>query len=510
MRLNILIGGKAGQGINKFSEIVSNVISAHGYFTFNYRDYQSLIRGGHNFNILCISDTPTESYDSKIDIIVSLDERTKKEHAQEITNKTIQLSFESFPKEGRNLNVTLSGALIKILGLPLEELNNEIKSQFKSAEEAIISAKKGYDSQEEKYSLKKIKINLDILSGSEAVAIGARNSGLDLYIAYPMTPATNAMHELASNQVEDNLLVFQGESEIAVASMALGASFAGAKTMVGTSGGGFDLMGESLSMQGISEIPLTVYLASRPGPGTGVPTYTSQCDLDIALRAGHGEFPRVVVAPGNPVECVEKTSEALLLAEKFRVLSILLSDKHLAESEFSFVGHKFKPLKFKVNRKLPGKEIVKASSYEVDAFGNSTESAELTSGRVEARVAKYGEMKRFIEENFKMVKIWGKANSGNLVIGWGSSSGAIKDAIEGLDCKFMQILYMKPLSSVVKKEMMKAKNIILVEANVTGQLGRLLREKTGVGIPAKNRILKYDGRPFVCDELATEIRRRLR
>ena len=234
MRLNIIIGGKAGQGINKVSEIVSNVLGKYGYFTFNYRDYQSLIRGGHNFNTLSISDTPIESHDSKVDILVALDERTIKTHKQALHKNGIVVTSEKFKDEGRNLNIALAGTLIKILGIPLVELENEIKSQFKESEKAIIAAKKGYDSQEDEFGLKKLKNKTSILSGSQAIAVGAINSGLDLYIAYPMTPATNAMHELASNQVENDLMVFQAENEIAAANMALGSSFAGAKTMTGT------------------------------------------------------------------------------------------------------------------------------------------------------------------------------------------------------------------------------------------------------------------------------------
>jgi len=499
MRLNILIGGKAGQGINKVSEIVSNVLASYGYFTFNYRNYQSLIRGGHNFNVLSISDTQIESHETKMDIIVALDERTLETHKQTLTKGGIIITGEEFKNEGRNLNVALAGTLLKILGVPLEELNKEIKSQFKSSEEAIISAKKGYDSKKDEFSLKQLDDKISILSGSEAIAIGARNSGIDLYIAYPMTPATNAMHELAKNQAENNLMVFQAENEIGAANMALGASFAGAKTMTGTSGGGFDLMSEAFSLQGISGIPLTVYLASRPGPGTGVPTYTAQSDLDIALRAGHGEFSRVVIAPGNPTETIAKTSEALFLAEKFRTLSIILSDKHLAESEFSTKEKIPKIPKLEISRKIPGESIVKASSYEIDKFGNSTESYTLTEKNVDSRVEKYEKTKAFIEKNYEMIKIHGKKDSKNLIVGWGSTSGAIKDAIKNLDAKFLQVIYMKPLSDKIKKELEKANNIILVEENVTGQLGRLLREKTGIKIP--NRILKYNGRPFHSDEL---------
>ncbi|MCK5449273.1 2-oxoacid:acceptor oxidoreductase family protein [Candidatus Pacearchaeota archaeon] len=503
MRLNIVIGGKAGQGINKVSEIVSNVLANYGYFTFNYRDYQSLVRGGHNFNVISISDSLIESHDVTADVLVALDELTIKIHKQSLRKNGVMVSADQFKDEGRNLNVALAGVLVKVLGVPLSELENEIKSQFKKYNEAIVSARKGFDFQESIYNLKKLNSKPSILSGSEAVAIGARNAGLDLYISYPMTPATNTMNELAENQVENKLMVFQSENEIAAANMALGASFSGAKVMTGTSGGGFDLMGEALSFQGISEIPLTVYLASRPGPGTGVPTYTSQSDLDIALRAGHGEFPRVVIAPGNPIETIEKTFEALYLAEKFRTLSIVLSDKHLAESEFSSVEVLSEVSKFQVMRKIPGKEIVKASSYEIDEFGNSTESGVLTEKNANARVEKYKRAKKFIEENFEMIKVHGKKSSKNLVIGWGSTSGAIKDSIKDFDAKFLQVLYMKPLSSQIKREMDKADKIILVECNVTGQLGRLIREKTGIKI--ENRILKYDGRPFCSDELKKKI-----
>jgi len=499
MHLNILIGGKAGQGINKVSEIVSNVLTNYGYFTFNYRDYQSLIRGGHNFNVLSISNEPIESHESKIDILVALDERTIKTHEQALKKNSTTIFGDQFKDEGRNQNIALAGSLTKILCIPFKELENEIKSQFKESSQAILSAKKGFDSQETKHQLKKLNNKTTILSGSQAIAKGAINSEIDLYIAYPMTPATNAMHELAKNQIKNNLMVFQAENEIAVANIALGASFTGAKTMTGTSGGGFDLMSETLSLQGQSEIPLTVYLASRPGPATGVPTYTAQADLNIALRAGHGEFPRIVVAPGNPTETIEKTSEALFLAEKFKTLSIILSDKHLAESEFS-TTEKPKPTpKFKIERKLPGQSIVKASSYETDKLGNTTESYTLTEDNANKRVEKYNDIKKFIEKNFEMIKIHGNKKSKNLIIGWGSTSGAIKDAIKNLDAKFLQVLYCKPLSPQIKKEIEKASKVILVECNVTGQLGRLIREKTGIKI--SNRLLKYNGRPFHSDEL---------
>lgn len=509
MRLNILIGGKAGQGINKVSGIVSQTLIKYGYFVFNYRDYPSIIRGGHNFNILSISDKPIASHESKIDGIISLDENTKKVHKHELKEKGFIIDYKSFIKFGLNTNVALSGALMRILGLNkkflIDEINKTLKGK-KTYAQSLEAAKAGYNSQKTKFKLKKLNRDISLLSGSQAVALGGVNSKLDLYIGYPMTPATNALHELATRQVENKFMVFQAEGEISVANMALGASFAGAKVMIGTSGGGFDLMGETLSLQGMSEIPLTVYLASRVGPGTGIPTYTMQCDLDIALRTGHGEFPRVVVAPGDPIETIEKVNESLYLSQKFNCLSILLSDKHLAESEFSSVENPNRILPIKVTRPVPGErgvKVVKASSYEHDELGLTTEDPILAIKGVQRRLKKYQDIKKVCKQ-FEMIKIHGRKNSKNLIIGWGSTKGAIIDAIDGLDFKFLQVLYMKPLSEKIKQEIQKAKKVILIENNVTGQLGRLIREKTGIKI--EKRILKYDGRPFKSDELKKELR----
>ncbi len=506
MRLSVLIGGKAGQGINKISQIISDVMSKYGYYTFNYRDYPSIIRGGHNFNVLVISDEEVSSHESKIDFILAMDDISAKIHKKELNKKGLIIDYKEFKDLGININVALSGAFIKILGFEEKVLIDEIRKQFKT-KESVAAALKGYNSQKKIYSLKKLKNKIKVMSGSKAVAQGAINSELNFYIAYPMTPATNVMHELAARQVENNFIVFQPENEIAVVNSALGASYTGAKTMIGTSGGGFDLMSEGLSLQGISEVPLVVYLAARPGPGTGVPTYSTQADLNIALKAGHGEFPRVVVAPGDPKEAIEKTNEAFYLAEKFGCLSIVLSDKHLAESEFSFSGKINKPLKVSVKRKVPGKKIVKVSSYEHDKFGNTTENPKIVKKNQEDRLKKYSKIKKEAKR-FEMYKIHGKKNSKKLVVGWGSTKGVILDAIKNTDYKFLQILYLMPMSEDIKKEILKAKKVVLVESNLTGQLGRFIREKTGVKI--EKRILKYDSRPFKSDELKKKLEKVLK
>lgn len=505
MRLNILIGGKAGQGINAVSGIISSVLSKYGYFTFNYRDYQSLIRGGHNFNILSISDKFIASTESKMDFVIALDENTIKEHKKELKTGGKVLDSDNFKDYKQNTNVALAGALIKILGIDKNILLDEVK-KFPDAEKA---AEAGYASEKEIIQLKKLSNKIRIISGGEGTSWGAISSNLDLYINYPMTPATSLGEYLAKKQIEKDFVVFQSENEVAAINQALGASFTGAKVMVGTSGGGFDLMTEGLSMAGQAELPIVVYLASRPGPSTGIPTYTAQDDLDVALRAGHGEFPRIVLAPGDPLECIEKTNELFYLSNKYHCPSILLSDKHLAESEFSMTKNPNPPMKIKINRNIPGKDMTKTSSYEHDKSGNTAESPELAEKNAQNRIHKYAQIKKEIE-SLEPIKLYGKSSSKNLIIFWGSTKGVVLDSIKDLDCKAVQIIYMKPMSDKIKQIMEKAKNIILVENNSTGQLGRLLREKTGISISEKNRILKYDGRPFFSDKLKDEIKRRLK
>tara|TARA_Y100000310_G_C20689745_1_gene821439 strand:- start:298 stop:1854 length:1557 start_codon:yes stop_codon:yes gene_type:complete len=510
MRLNILIGGKAGQGINAVSQIISHVLVEQGYFSFNYRDYPSLIRGGHNFNVISISDKRVGSIESKLDGILALDDKALEIHKKNLKKNGFIVKADDFPDLGMNLNMAMAGALVKILCLDKKLLLDEIKEHFHSGE-AIKAGELGYGKEENKIKCQKLSNHFSIMSGSEAISEGFMMSGGQVYFAYPMTPATGVLHELGTKQVEGKHKVFQAENEISVVNMALGCSFSGKKVMIGTSGGGYDLMTEGLSFQGISELPLTVYLASRPGPGTGVPTYSTQSDLNVALRGGHGEFPRIVIAPGDPVECIEKTNEAMYLSEKFGCLSIILSDKHLAESEFSSDRKSNKIIDIRVNRDVPGKGVVRANGYEHDSEGHTTENPVIVNKNQEKRLEKYSKIKNEVNR-FQMIKMYGNPAAKNLVIGFGSTKTVILDALDAIDSsiesgkgnwKFLQVLYMMPLSDEIKKQIEKADNVIIVENNLTGQLGRLIREKTGIKI--KKRILKYDSRPFYCDELAEEL-----
>jgi 2-oxoglutarate/2-oxoacid ferredoxin oxidoreductase subunit alpha len=496
VKFTILFGGKAGQGPNILSILLGQALINRGYYVFISRDYQSLIRGGHNFNILTFSEEPVYSNDSKMDLIIALDENTINLHKKELKENGHIISGE-----GKG-NMYFAGRLFKSLCLDFSVLEERLKKLKDRFEENMKEAKKGYE--EEKKTVCKVLINknkLSYMNGNKGISDGAIKAGLDIYFAYPMTPATNVLGELAEKQIEDNRIVLELESEIAVINAAIGSAITGAKTMIGTSGGGFDLMTESLSLAGIAEVPLVIYLASRPGPSTGVATYTAQGDLDMARYAGHGEFPRMILAPGSPKESEELTSQAFYFSQNFGIPVIILSDKHLAESIYtSHFEAKIIPSKKSISLK-------RFNSYETDDFGSATEDAERIKKNVDARLKKGKEIEEEAEK-FDGFNIHGKSSK-NIIVSWGSPTGAILDAIEGLNVQFLQIMYMEPFPKKIRKEL-EGKKIILIENNATGQLGKLIAEKTGIIIPDSNKILRYDGRPFFADELKKEIEKKIK
>lgn len=542
----ILIGGKAGQGTAVTSYFIGKVFCELGYYVFNYRDYPSLIRGGHNFNVLRISDKPVYSHKDKYDIIVALDQKTIDLHQKNLTKNGFILGDDDLKSKklvSIDVDFTLKklkaprviendifiGWLFKYFGVDKKLLLKEAEKEFKTKKINLIkkAIEKGYTLGKIKEKLKRIGKSKYFISGNQAVSVGALISGIDIYIAYPMTPATAVLHFLAKKQLDNNILVLQLENEIGVVNAALGASFGGAKTMVGTSGGGFALMTEALSLSGISELPLVVYLAQRTAPATGVPTYTGQGDLKFVVNAGHGEFPRIVVAPGDPKEAILRTKEAFYLSTKYHLLSIIISDKHLGESDYAFdklerssvSNERFilkKPSKdyksYKITqdgvspRAVPGQgPVVRTTSYEHNEYGNTIEDAYWTVKMTDKRFKKL----KYLEDEIKKLNpttLYGKGK--NLIIGWGSTKGAIIDALPKLkDFRFLQISYISPFpKKIVKREIEKSKKVILVENNVTGLLGDIIAEQTGHII--KNKVLKYDARPFVSEFIVNKIKRK--
>lgn len=538
MRINILVAGKGGLGVNECSSILGEALSMAGYYCFMYREYESRIEGGHIFNILTVSDEPIQSYDSEIDILVVMDMRVLKYHEKDMKKNGVIIT-EDFLKFDELMvknnfdkkvgNMIFASAILKVLGLDKDVLIKAIDNSFtgKIAEEDKRAVGIGYeilDKGEFLDGMNPVKKKLYFVSGNEGVGMGAIASGLDIYLGYPMTPATTVMHYLTSKQVKENIFVYYVESEVAAINAVIGASFAGARAMTGTSGGGYDLMSEGISFQGIAELPLIVFLGQRSGPGTGIPTYNMQADLNIALKSSHGEFPRVVIAPGDALECIEATNQAFYLAHKYRTVGIILSDKNVGENRYCFSeipmivevprnislenpnGGLFE--NYKITNSgvspagMPGRMLVKVDSQEHDEQGLTIEDGGIAKKMFEKRMKKMQGIEKDARK-FNMVKFYGNMNGKKLIITWGSNKGAILDYLKNdKDAKMMQILYMSPFpTESVKKEIEKAREVFVSELNYFGQLADLIAEKTGIFIPRENRILKYDGRAFTPGEI---------
>ncbi|MBU1623198.1 MAG: 2-oxoacid:acceptor oxidoreductase family protein [Nanoarchaeota archaeon] len=521
MRLNILIGGKAGQGINQISQILAAVLVKKGFFVFHYRDYQSLIRGGHNFEVICFSDQEIASYDEEIDFLIALDETTYQQHKSQLKKKGLIITatdklkglkksvFLDTTKFKRVENIAFVGFLSKVLGLDKKEIQLELKERFgqKSLYALDQEAFDYFYSLDYNLQVKLPQISGKkmLLSGSEAIMRGAIDAGLEMYFGYPMTPSTTVLTLLAQEQKMKNnkLIVISLENEIAVINAALGASFSGRRVMTGTSSGGFDLMSEGISLQGITELPLVIHLAQRTGPGTGVPTYTAQSDLNIALYAGHGDFSRVVFSPGDSAEVYQQTREAFYLAEKFGIVVIILTDKHLAESAYTTQLDKVN-LKIPLRKEFAGRGIFKRSGYEHDQFWNTTEDAVQIKQNVDKRNKKRDELVREVKK-LTTYQVYGKGKK--LIVSFGSTKGAILDALK--DLKGFSHLHLKclePFPIEVSNYFKKADTVYCLENNSSGQLARLITTNLVYQIKNKNLILKYDGRPFTPAEIVKRLK----
>jgi len=375
-----------------------------------------------------------------------------------------------------------------------------------------------------------------LITGNEAIGLGAISAGLQLYSAYPMTPSSSLLHYLADKQDEVGIVVKHVEDEIAAIQHALGASFVGARAMTGTSGGGFSLMVESVGLAGITETPLVIMVAQRPGPATGLPTWTEQGDLRFVIHSAQGEFPRVVLAPGDQVEAFQLTRLAFELAEQYQIPVFILSDKYLSESRMTVPsgmiqeaysnerynvvtgrgvsqcapagdGYRRYPIDQVVNpRTIPGVEdgIFVANSDEHDAFGATSEEIHMRNAQMERRMKK---IELILEENAGLAgpKLYGDEHSQTLLVGWGSTKGVILETMnrlsnDGVTLAFLHFNWLWPFPAERVVEMMRGfQNMIVIENNYTGQLEGLLQQFSGVAI--EHSIRKFDGRPFWPEEL---------
>lgn len=556
MDYNILIGGSAGQGMDTVSDFLEKALKKKGFYVFSNKDYMSRVRGGHNYTqIRFRASEPIYSHKNELDLILALDENTAISHIKDLKEDGKIIVDESIKfDDKRTLKLPLlktattlgisrgftsvaAGAILKYFSLhgDVDELfSKKLKEPIRSKNIEAIHL--GYDLLDSKYVLKgKDLSNHILINGNNAIALGAIAGGLDFYSAYPMTPATSVMTYLSKKQKDVGIVVDQAEDEISAINFAIGASYAGARAMTGSSGGGFSLMVESLGFAGIAEIPLVVIDSQRPGPATGLPTRTEQSDLSFILTASHGEFPRIVLCARNAEDAFTQTIKALNLADKYQTVVFLLTDQYTADSNVTIPMYDLNKVKierhilseedivpseeykrYKVTesgiseRLIPGKskdQVVIVDSDEHTESGHITEDAEVRNSQMEKRFRKFTSIEADLEEP----EYFGDEDIDLLLVGWGSTYGALKDAVKLLNDKVIKAgaLSFGDIYPLPKKKLIdytnKAKKIVNVEQNFTGQLGKLITQETGILMDSS--ILKYDGRQIIGSEISDKFKK---
>ena len=553
MKYNLLIGGAAGQGMDTIATTLEKILNRSGFYVHSSRDVMSRVRGGHSFIQIRFGDEPIHSHTEELDLIVALNQDTINFHLPRLKDDGIIIADEALNSEDSRfaklghmkiarelkmpivVGVVAAGAVVKHFGITYDEQFSFISPKFSETikeanRKAFLS---GYDLVEQRHSLGK-GVNKDFLliNGNNSIALGSLAGGVSYYSAYPMTPATSIMTYLSKNQVKAGIVVEQAEDEIAAINMALGASYAGARSMTGSSGGGFSLMVEALGLGGIAELPLVVVDSQRPGPATGLPTRTEQSDLSFMLTASHGEFPRMVMSVRNAEDAFYQSFRALNLAEKYQTVVLLLTDQYLADSNVTIpkfdldkltiedhsirevpAGEVYKRYKITESgispRLIPGKaagQVVLVDSDEHSEEGHIIESAEERNAMMEKRMRKAILMKEDMEEP----EYFGAEAPETLLIGWGSTYGSLKEAVEELNKEGLSVgaLSFGDLYPLPEKQLRKyteiAKKVVNVEMNFTGQLGKLISMETGILMD--HSILKYDGRQISANEIMSRVR----
>jgi len=548
----IVIGGEAGQGLVTVGQLMAKALVRAGYEIVVSQDYQSRIRGGHNTFAIRTGVDPVFAPSEKVDILVALDAETVALHKHQLTPGAIVLADEAFdlstsgaglnllripskrlaPKAGQE-NVlalgVLGSALCKDIGL-LEEL---LRQTFaKKGQEvidqnlAVLRAAYGWMRTQD-YSFACLPPAPEhpaerlMLTGNEAIALGALAAGCNFCSFYPMTPGSSVALTLAAKAKAMGTVVEQAEDEIAAANMAVGAACAGGRAIVPTSGGGFALMVEAVSLAAMLETPLVFVVAMRPGPATGLPTRTEQADLNLVLYAGHGEFPRAVFAPGSVEDCFYLTHRAFEMADAYQSPVFVLTDQYLADSfqnvePFDLAGlpelpapllEPADPASYKrfaltedgiSPRAIPGfsTALVVSDSDEHTEDGRLTEDLDMRVRMVAKRLSKgLG-----LAEDTVPPAYSGPEAAEVLLVCWGSTLGAALEARERLEeqGKSAAVLHFPqvwPLNGdQFLPQLTGAKRAVCVEGNATGQLARLITQETGFRF--RDLVLRFDGLPI--------------
>jgi 2-oxoglutarate ferredoxin oxidoreductase subunit alpha len=552
---NILIGGEAGQGLVTVGYLLTKSLVRSGYRVVVTQDYQSRIRGGHNTFAIRVSADEIAAPQEAVDLLVALNAETVDLHREQLLSRGLVVADEAFGladdaclkvpykelSSRRGANIVALGVASSLLGLNEELVALTTETHFGKKDEKLAEENRralrqafewceGQPSRAEKLPSVENAPRRLMMNGNEAILLGALSAGLRFYSFYPMTPSTSIGQGLAAVTEQMGLIVEQGEDEIAVINMALGASFAGVPSMVATSGGGFALMVEGVSLAGMTETPVVIVVGQRPAPATGLPTRTEQGDLEFVLHAGHGEFPRAIFAPGTVEECFHLTRKALDLAQRYQGPMFLLTDQFLADSYRAiepFDLDEFPPVTVAPEvgavvepycrhaftdsgispRLLPGmsKHLVVTDSDEHTEDGHITEDHAVRNRMVEKRLKKLEGICREV-----IAPKWiGDENPELLLVTWGSSKGAVQEAAGTLRSEGRRVatLHFSQVCPLVAEQFLpaleSAREVVCVEGNALGQFARLIRRETGFVV--KKKVLRYDGLPFTPEYILREL-----
>ncbi len=556
--LAMVFGGEAGQGLQTVTETLLRILKKGGYNLFSCTEYMSRIRGGCNTTEIRITDKNRKAYLGRIDMLFALSPLAvdhlesrispetllfaeKEKFSGKWSEQCIDTPWTKFAHETGSAvftNTVAAGVVLGIIGTPLESFTDYLREQFAEKGDDIVSkntvaAKLGYDFGRRTALEKDILLppptaressSRLLMDGNAALGIGAIAAGCNFISTYPMSPGTGLLTFLASKAKTFGVVVDQAEDEIAAINAALGASYAGARAVVTTSGGGFDLMQEGVSLAGMIETPMVIHLAQRPGPATGLPTRTEQGDLNLALYAGHGDFARAILAPGTLEELTEAMPHAFSLANKFQIPVFVLTDQYLLDAITTIDAAciKQRPIAESIiqtgadyqryalsddglsPRGVPGygEGVVRIDSDEHDEQGLITESFVMRHRMVEKRLRR----KQLLRETALLPTIIGSLEEADtLVICWGSNRGLLEEVLDTLGNKKVAGLHFcqpYPLNPIVAT-LLENKKIVVVENNATGQLADLLSLETRSRIPG--RILKATGEPFTVEEMVNEL-----
>lgn len=556
--ISIALAGEAGQGIQSIETILVALARARGYHVYATKEYMSRVRGGINSTSIRISTAPVDAFVDRIDIAIPLSPAGLPHLRKRLSEKTALIVDGSlFPHKTPAMidipladmarevggaiyaNTIAAGVICAIIGVDESAAVSFVAARFaKKGEDVVaknkLAVKRGHEAGRG-ISLSfrlarpsKKKSGTITLAGADAIALGALAGGCDYVCGYPMSPSTSVLERLATYSQRHDIIAEQVEDEIGVVNMAIGAWYAGARALVTTSGGGFALMGEGVSLAGMIESPLVVHLAQRPGPATGLPTRTEQGDLNLALYAGHGDFPRVILAPGTLEEGFTLTQRAFTLADRFQVPVFILTDQYFVDTYYD--TKRFKPAAMDSDRSIVkteasykrysmarngisprgipgfGAGVVCVDSDEHDESGHIVEDAETRTLMADKRMRKgLAIVKSAIKPTFI-----GERDAKNLVVTWGSTFTIAREALVALgrqDTALLHFPWVYPFPIGAAKILRGATRVIVAENNMTGQFADLITRETN--LPISSRIVKYDGRPFSVEEFADAVAKEL-